>query len=94
MFSFAAYDIHLTARDSPKILVGNQRRTFWMSWENHVLSFGLGPLPKNNTLLKWKMEKTFNVQHLGFGGDNAHLTEFRLVSVEAFMFFYLCIDFF
>lgn len=71
------YAVQLNSSETLEILSEDEWRTFWITWENDVILFGKGSIPKNNTLLTWKMDKKIRIQQLGFASSWLNLAEFR-----------------
>lgn len=71
------YGVQLASVATPGVLTQNQWRTFWISWERNIISFGEGTTPHNRTLLKWRMDKKMKVQHVGFASSWGTTAEFR-----------------
>ncbi|KAF5294661.1 hypothetical protein FQA39_LY02793 [Lamprigera yunnana] len=72
------YGVRLAHVDTPKILSSDHWRTFWISWDKNVISFGSGHILYNNTLLKWKMDKKLKIQQVGFSSAWGNAAEFRI----------------
>lgn len=71
--------MHLVNVDTPGILSADQWRTFWLTWDKNTITFGTGPDPHNETLLKWKMDKKIKIQQIGFASSWGTISEFRFV---------------
>ncbi|XP_066993511.2 C3 and PZP-like alpha-2-macroglobulin domain-containing protein 8 [Anabrus simplex] len=72
------YGVHLARSETPHLLSPESFRTFWVSWEHGTVAVGRGPLPHQDTLLKWRMDKKLRVQHIGFASSWGHTAEFRI----------------
>ncbi|KAK9879289.1 hypothetical protein WA026_004140 [Henosepilachna vigintioctopunctata] len=72
------YTVQLNSTATPGILSIDEWITFWITWDNNRILFGKGSTPRNNTLIRWKMDKRIRVQHLGFASSWGNLAEFRI----------------
>ncbi|CAH1398277.1 unnamed protein product [Nezara viridula] len=72
------YSVHLMTKSTPQILSSDESRTFWMSWDRGVLSFGKGPQIHDSVILKWRMEKKMKVNFLGFATTWGQAAEIRV----------------
>ena len=71
------YGVQLTSAPTKGILSSDDWRTMWVSWRGNIISFGRGPIPHNDTLLKWRADKKIRVQQIGLASAWGSHAEFR-----------------
>lgn len=72
-----AYNIRLATAQTPSILSNDEWRTFWITWDKHIITFGYGSVPNKNSFLKWRMDRKIKIRQVGFTSMGGSGTEFR-----------------
>ncbi|XP_030749609.1 C3 and PZP-like alpha-2-macroglobulin domain-containing protein 8 [Sitophilus oryzae] len=72
------YGIQLSSIQTPNVLGEDVWKSYWISWDKTMISFGNGSVPHNNTLLTWKMDKKVKIKEIGFASAWGALAEFRV----------------
>ncbi|XP_073972114.1 C3 and PZP-like alpha-2-macroglobulin domain-containing protein 8 isoform X4 [Rhodnius prolixus] len=72
------YTVHLYTTSTPHILSSDESRTFWLSWDRSVISFGRGPVIHEQVVLKWKIDKKMKVNFIGLATAWGQSAEFRI----------------
>ncbi|KAK9504309.1 hypothetical protein O3M35_010674 [Rhynocoris fuscipes] len=72
------YSVHLYTASTPQILSSDESRTFWLSWDRNVISFGKGPAIHEDIVLKWKMDKKMKINFIGLATAWGQSAEFRI----------------
>lgn len=65
-FLFLVYQAHLSTAKTPNLLSWVESQTFWLSWENAVISVGVGAVVGREAFLTHIMDKKMRVNFIGF----------------------------